>query len=81
MKWVLQVPRIIETADDMNKEQVIAELIKQKVLRGAADMFSLEPIEQTVESNTIIYDECNAPNGAAEEVRNEGGPTNATAEN
>ena len=81
MRWVLTGPQIIETADDMSREQVITELIRQNVLRGAADMFNLEPIEQTVESSTTIYDECNAPNGAAEEVRNEGGPTEDTAEN
>ena len=75
MRWVLTVPQIIETADDMSREQVITELIRQNVLRGAADMFNLEPIMEA------SCDECNAPNGAAEEVRNEGGPTDTTAEN
>lgn len=75
MKWILNAPQIIETADSMSREQVVAELVRQNIIRGAADMFSLEPIVET------SCDECNAPNGAAGEVRNEGGPTENSAGN
>jgi uncharacterized protein YjgD (DUF1641 family) len=46
MKWVLYVPQIIETADDMSKEQLVDQLVKQQILHGAADTFTLEPIEE-----------------------------------
>lgn len=71
----MNAPQVIETADGMSREQVVAELVRQNIIRGAADMFSLEPIMET------SCDECNAPNGAAGEVRKEGEPTDTTAEN
>ena len=46
MKWVLNAPQIIETADNISKEQLVAELIKQHILHGAADNFTLEPITE-----------------------------------
>ena len=75
MKWIVTVPLIIETADGMSREQVMAELVRQNIIRGAADMFTLEPIVEA------FCDECNAPNGAAKEVEKEDGLTETTAEN
>lgn len=46
MRWVLQVPQIIETADDISKGQLVEQLVKQQVIRGAADAFTLEPITE-----------------------------------
>ena len=46
MKWILWMPQIIETADDMSREQLVEELVKQQVIHGAADMFELEPITE-----------------------------------
>lgn len=46
MKWVLYVPQIIETADDMSKEQLVDQLVKQQILHGAADMFTLETLTE-----------------------------------
>jgi hypothetical protein len=46
MRWVLCVPQIIETADGMSKEQLVEQLVKQQILRGAADAFTLEPITE-----------------------------------
>lgn len=43
-RWVLTMPQIIETADGMSKEQLIEQLVAQKVVCGAADNFTLEPI-------------------------------------
>ena len=53
MKWVLWTPQILETADDVSREQLVAELMARKVLRGAADAFELYPAEEwTAESET-----------------------------
>lgn len=46
MRWVLTRPQIIETADGMSKEQLIEQLIAQKIVYGAADNFTLEPITE-----------------------------------
>jgi 1,2-phenylacetyl-CoA epoxidase catalytic subunit len=54
MRWVLQVPQIIETADDMSKEQLVEQLIKQQMLHGAADTFILEPITEWCGDDTKI---------------------------
>lgn len=72
MKWVLWTPQILETADDVSREQLVAELMARKVLRGAADAFELYPAEEwTAESET--NNQCNAPNGAAGVITEEGG--------
>lgn len=62
MKWVLTVPVVIEAADDMSKEQLVQMLVQQQVLHGAADAFTLEPVEEVC----VASDEDKAPNGAAE---------------
>ena len=67
MRWMLCTTQIIETADDTSREQLVEELIKQKVVHGAADNFSLEPIEEAELFDNVACDECKAPNGAAEE--------------
>lgn len=78
---MLCTPQIIDTPDDMSREQLVAELVKQNIIRGAADNFSLEPItEWAADSSTIIDDELHAPNGAAGEVRREGNSTDGSAE-
>lgn len=46
MRWVLRIPQIIETADDMSREQLVDQLVKQQVIRGAADAFTLEPLTE-----------------------------------
>ena len=51
---------VVDAADGVSKEQLIEQLVTQKVLRGAADAFYLEEIlEWTADA------ECVAPNGAA----------------
>ena len=60
MRWILWTPQIIETTDGRSREQVVQDLIREKVIRGAADVFYLdEIIEWTADA------ECVAPNGAA----------------
>lgn len=46
MRWILWTPQILETADEISKEQMIKRLIDLKVIRGAADTFILEPITE-----------------------------------
>ena len=46
MRWILWVPQIIETADDISKEQLVEQLVKQQMLHGTADTFILEPITE-----------------------------------
>ena len=60
MRWILLTPQIIETTDGRSKEQVIQDLIAQKIIRGAADAFELYPVEEWTADT-----ECVAPNGAA----------------
>ena len=43
---MLCAPQIIETADDMSREQLVEQLVKQQVIRGAADAFTLEPVTE-----------------------------------
>ena len=38
--------QIIETADDMSREQLVEQLVAQKVIHGAADEFVLAPITE-----------------------------------
>lgn len=54
MKWILCAPQIIETADDMSREQLVEELVKQQVIHGAADAFTLEPITEWCGDDTKI---------------------------
>ena len=44
MRWIFSAPRIIETADDMSREQLVEQLVAQGEIRGAADAFTLAPI-------------------------------------
>ena len=46
MRWVLTRPQIIETADGMSKEQLIEQLIAQRIIHGAVDTFTLEPVTE-----------------------------------
>lgn len=46
MRWILSVPQIIDTADGMSKEQLVEQLVKQQVIRGATDAFTLEPVTE-----------------------------------
>lgn len=80
MRWMLCTTQIIETADDMSREQLVEELVKQRVVRGAADNFSLEPIEEAELFDDVAYDECKAPNGAAGDNEKECDTTETTAE-
>ena len=43
---MLCAPQIIETADDISREQLIDQLVKQQVIHGTADAFTLEPITE-----------------------------------
>lgn len=43
---MLCAPQIIETADDMSREQLVEQLVKQQVIHGAADAFTLEPVTE-----------------------------------
>ena len=61
-RWVLWTPQILETADGVSKEQLIAQLVAQKIIRGAADAFELYPVQEWTADA-----ECVAPNGAAGE--------------
>ena len=78
MKWLLTVPQIVETADDMSREQVVQMLIQQHRLCRAADVFSLEPVD-VVEMDNVACDEDKAPNGAAEENEKMGDDAPAAA--
>ena len=61
-RWMLWTPQILETADGVSREQLVEQLVAQKVLHGAADAFYLEEmLEWTADA------ECVAPNGAAGE--------------
>ena len=51
---MLCAPQIIETADDMSREQLIEQLVKQQVIRGAADAFTLEPMTEWCGDDTKI---------------------------
>ena len=46
MRWILCAPQIIETADDISREQLVAQLVAQRVIHGPADNFTLEPITE-----------------------------------
>ena len=46
MRWILCAPQILETADGISKEQLVEQLVKQQILHGAADNFTLEPITE-----------------------------------
>ena len=46
MRWILSMSQIIETADDISKEQLVEQLVAQKVIHGAADNFTLAPITE-----------------------------------
>lgn len=46
MRWILCAPQIIETADGMSREQLIEQLVAQRILYGPADNFTLEPITE-----------------------------------
>lgn len=46
MRWILLVPQILETVDGISKEQLVEQLVKQRMLRGTADTFTLEPITE-----------------------------------
>lgn len=74
-RWMLWTPQILETADNMSREQLVEQLVAQKVLHGAADAFILEPIEEI-----LLGDKCSAPNGAAGEESEELDATRITAE-
>ena len=62
MRWILWTPQIIETTDGRSREQVIQDLIREKVIHGAADAFELYPVQEWTADA-----ECVAPNGAAGE--------------
>lgn len=62
MRWLLWTPQILETADDVSREQLVQELIARKVIHGAADAFELYPVQAWTADA-----ECVAPNGAARE--------------
>ena len=57
---MLWTPQILETADDVSREQLVQELVARKVIHGAADAFELYPVEEWTADA-----ECVAPNGAA----------------
>ena len=75
MRWVLWTPQIIETADDVSREQLVEQLVAQKVIHGAADAFELYPVQEWTADA-----ECVAPNGAAGEESEELDATGGTAE-
>ena len=60
MRWILWTPQILETADDVSKEQLVERLVALKIIHGAADAFELYPVEEWTADA-----ECVAPNGAA----------------
>ena len=62
MRWILWTPQIIETTDGRSREQVVQDLIREKVIHGAADAFELYPVQEWTADA-----ECVAPNGAAGE--------------
>lgn len=45
-RWVLTMPQIIETADGMSKEQLVEQLVAQRIIHGMADTFTLEPVTE-----------------------------------
>ena len=49
-KWLLNVPQLIETPDELTEEQLVAQLIEQKVIRPA-DYYTL----------TAICENCDPP--------------------
>ena len=75
MRWVLWTPQILETADDVSREQLVQELITHKVIHGAADAFELYPVQVWTADA-----ECSAPNGAAGEESKELNATGRSGE-
>ena len=46
MRWIFCTPQILETEDGVSREQLVEQLIARKMLHGAADTFTLEPITE-----------------------------------
>ena len=46
MRWILSMSQVIETADDMSREQLIEQLVAHRVLHGPEDNFVLAPVTE-----------------------------------
>ena len=60
MKWILKTVQILDVADSVTRDQIIEDLVQQRVLRGPSEMFELEQVvEYTPEAaaQTKLNDE------------------------
>jgi len=45
-QWIFNSPLVINAEDNVTREQIIAQLIEQKIIKGEADYFTLELIDE-----------------------------------